>query len=602
MMKIQLSKERTESILKNEVEGSTEVIQSTPEEVEEALVLIDELKYFLTTAPVNWQENQVIRRYYLNNEMGFVSCVFWNNLYYITGTDIVKCCMYRMQKFGRKIVQKKKFEEGIFSDLRNLKCGIDATLELPKSEFLAFLFRNSCLKTQKKQKVFFWFSVPHDKLFADALERDLKREASGHASTTKATNEPAYSFQYDSYMGQSLYDQLVKHVTIKKNTLESTNVKLEDAKENNRMYSGFLKTEDDTLASLSDEEKRESRSTDSRGLDPMIRTLQSSRDSSPTLFDTSDPVQAETRPSSILKHKESINNEMNDFSLDYFPVDIDYSNEEDKLGPLNSDILETVSSTNMYGSNVNPFEEHIFSNFQYGKKNPNSTTGKTPKSSRKSRDYTQELLQLDGLEENEPLKMNDRRKSTKGYENMFNPNQRYGSYEAMRTANLYQSPGYNQYPTEILAQTIEQPMIGFEGIFTPQNVYNKEFQAEPFDWNLLQPSPAHAINSYTPGFRPANAYPWAQGPFVSVGTPANYPMYYPQKTPKFVRRPFMINQPNSSTGNQFSRQRKVTKPAHRSSESYTRESKSSIQDKIKESAKQLQANIQNKTLEKSWQK
>ena len=130
--------------------------------VESSLQSIDNLKFFLTTAPANWKENQVIRRYYLNDDHGYISCVLWNGIYYITGTDIVKACMYRMQLFGREILQRKKFEEGIFSDLRNLKCGVDAVLEPAKSDFLRFLFKNMCVKTQKKQKVFFWFNVPHD--------------------------------------------------------------------------------------------------------------------------------------------------------------------------------------------------------------------------------------------------------------------------------------------------------------------------------------------------------------------------------------------------------------------------------------------------------
>lgn len=49
-------------------------------------------------------------------------------------------------------------------------------------------------ENSKKQKVFFWFSVAHDKLFADALERDLKRESLNQPSTTKPVNEPALSF------------------------------------------------------------------------------------------------------------------------------------------------------------------------------------------------------------------------------------------------------------------------------------------------------------------------------------------------------------------------------------------------------------------------
>ncbi|AGO12771.1 AaceriADR304Wp [[Ashbya] aceris (nom. inval.)] len=207
---------KTDSIIMKSKSGEQRVERAKPENVEEALRLIEDLKFFLATAPANWQENQVIRRYYLNNDEGFVSCVFWNNLYYITGTDIVRCCVYRMQKFGREVVERKKFEEGIFSDLRNLKCGVDATLEMPKSEFLSFLYKNLCLKTQKKQKVFFWFSVPHDKLFADALERDLRREVAGQPSTTRAIAEPALTFRYDDQSGTSLYDQVVQHVDTKR--------------------------------------------------------------------------------------------------------------------------------------------------------------------------------------------------------------------------------------------------------------------------------------------------------------------------------------------------------------------------------------------------
>jgi transcription factor STE12 len=106
------------------------------------------------------------------------------------------------------VKNSKKFEEGIFSDLRNLKSGTDASLEEPKSGFLDFLYKNNCIRTQKKQKVFYWYSVPHDRLFLDALERDLKREKMGQEATTVAVNEPALSFEFDS--SQSLFEQLTK--------------------------------------------------------------------------------------------------------------------------------------------------------------------------------------------------------------------------------------------------------------------------------------------------------------------------------------------------------------------------------------------------------
>jgi len=120
----------------------------------------------------------------------------------------VRCLSFRFQAFGRPVKNSKKFEEGIFSDLRNLKSGTDASLEEPKSPFLDFLYKNNCIRTQKKQKVFYWYSVPHDRLFLDALERDLKREKMNQEATTVAVSEPALSFEFDS--SQSLFEQLTK--------------------------------------------------------------------------------------------------------------------------------------------------------------------------------------------------------------------------------------------------------------------------------------------------------------------------------------------------------------------------------------------------------
>lgn len=120
----------------------------------------------------------------------------------------MRCLSFRFQAFGRPVKNTKKFEEGIFSDLRNLKAGTDASLEEPKSPFLDFLYKNNCIRTQKKQKVFYWYSVPHDRLFLDALERDLKREKMGQEPTTIAISEPALSFEFDA--SQSLFEQLTK--------------------------------------------------------------------------------------------------------------------------------------------------------------------------------------------------------------------------------------------------------------------------------------------------------------------------------------------------------------------------------------------------------
>ncbi|KAK0803835.1 Transcription factor mst12 [Friedmanniomyces endolithicus] len=181
--------------------------QSLPADSVVALQQVDNLKYFLISAPVDWNQDQYIRRFLLPTGE-YVSCVLWSNLFHISGTDIVRCLAFRFQAFGRPVKNAKKFEEGIFSDLRNLKSGTDASLEEPKSAFLDFMYKNNCIRTQKKQKVFYWYSVPHDRLFLDALERDLKREKMGQEPTTVAVNEPALSFEFDS--SQSLFEQLTK--------------------------------------------------------------------------------------------------------------------------------------------------------------------------------------------------------------------------------------------------------------------------------------------------------------------------------------------------------------------------------------------------------
>ncbi|OAD79679.1 hypothetical protein PHYBLDRAFT_157295, partial [Phycomyces blakesleeanus NRRL 1555(-)] len=150
-----------------------EVYPNLPNEqdIDTRLEQIDQLKDFLANAPVDFvtiEGQPPIKRHPLPNGDS-ISCVQWNSTHFITGTDIVRCLIFRFHAFGRPVSNLKKFEEGIFSDLRNLKPGTDATLEEPKSSFLDLLYRHNCIRTQKKQKVFFWQSVPHDRLFLDAL-------------------------------------------------------------------------------------------------------------------------------------------------------------------------------------------------------------------------------------------------------------------------------------------------------------------------------------------------------------------------------------------------------------------------------------------------
>lgn len=136
-----------------------------------------ELSEFLQNAPKLFREGERIKKYQLRNG-DYIHCVLWYNHFYITGTDIVKILVWRFQNSNRQLGNMKKFEEGIFSDLRNLKPGMDASLEGPRSDFLEFLYKSGCIRTQKKQKVFYWYSVPHQDLFDDAVDRDRRRDNS----------------------------------------------------------------------------------------------------------------------------------------------------------------------------------------------------------------------------------------------------------------------------------------------------------------------------------------------------------------------------------------------------------------------------------------
>lgn len=186
----------------------------TEEDVDERLDMINRLKYFLATAPNEWDvptSEPPIKRHMLPSGNGdAISCVQWKSAFFISGTDIVRSLVFRFHAFGRPVQNLKKFEEGVFSDLRNLKPGTDATLEEPKSPFLDLLYKHNCIRTQKKQKVFHWYAVPHDRLFLDALERDLKREKLGFEPTSMAVANPAISISLDTT--QAMFDEFRKHL------------------------------------------------------------------------------------------------------------------------------------------------------------------------------------------------------------------------------------------------------------------------------------------------------------------------------------------------------------------------------------------------------
>ncbi|PQE12963.1 transcription factor steA protein [Rutstroemia sp. NJR-2017a BBW] len=55
---------------------SSEAQQSLPQDAQVALQQVDNLKYFLISAPVDWTPDQYIRRFLLPTGE-YVSCVLW---------------------------------------------------------------------------------------------------------------------------------------------------------------------------------------------------------------------------------------------------------------------------------------------------------------------------------------------------------------------------------------------------------------------------------------------------------------------------------------------------------------------------------------------
>lgn len=115
-----------------------------------------------------------------------IACIRWDfphgpggstqAAYVITGTDVVRVVQYLL--FAEHQLEPghgRKFEEGIFSDLRQLKQGQHAVLQEARSPLLTFLFDHQRVRTRKKQKVFFWQSVSYPRLVQEAAEREQRR-------------------------------------------------------------------------------------------------------------------------------------------------------------------------------------------------------------------------------------------------------------------------------------------------------------------------------------------------------------------------------------------------------------------------------------------
>ncbi|PJF17635.1 STE12 [Paramicrosporidium saccamoebae] len=166
------------------------------------------------TRLLQYRRRGACKKFELPNSGGeLMSCILWDGDYYITGTDIIKVIVYRLRMEGSvvSLSEMKKFEEGVFSDLRHLKTGQGARLEEARSEFLEWLCRHGCIRTQKKQKVYYWNSVDVNRLVTDAKTRMHKRGEK--VNTNGPTDLPSADYGWpnqgplEKYINPSLFSE-----------------------------------------------------------------------------------------------------------------------------------------------------------------------------------------------------------------------------------------------------------------------------------------------------------------------------------------------------------------------------------------------------------
>jgi uncharacterized Zn-finger protein len=100
----------------------------------------------------------------------FISSFYWNEDYYISVIDILKITKFQLKLLGYKIIKQKKFEGYIFSILRSIK---NFKCETSNSKLLNLMYIGNCIRTQKKQKIFYWNNFPHEEIFYEFLDKGM---------------------------------------------------------------------------------------------------------------------------------------------------------------------------------------------------------------------------------------------------------------------------------------------------------------------------------------------------------------------------------------------------------------------------------------------
>jgi transcription factor STE12 len=105
----------------------------------------------------------------------------------MTSNDVLKILLFRLEIIGISLTPDmiRKLEVWMLSDLRRLKEGLHWKLEPANSELVLLLTTHKSFKIAKKQKIYHWWSIPHDEILYRCLFRMVKINAPSTSSATE---------------------------------------------------------------------------------------------------------------------------------------------------------------------------------------------------------------------------------------------------------------------------------------------------------------------------------------------------------------------------------------------------------------------------------
>lgn len=143
-----------------------------------------------------------------------IHCVLWEGRHYITSYDIIKALKVLVVDDGQGRlyntdidINGKKFEENVFSVLRQLKVGVNCRLEEARSDLLDWLCRHDCIRTQKKQKVFNWQDVNIPLMAREIRSRCLRLGTGGRSYIGSNAQEMVMQQQQQNMMNAASVGQ-----------------------------------------------------------------------------------------------------------------------------------------------------------------------------------------------------------------------------------------------------------------------------------------------------------------------------------------------------------------------------------------------------------